>query len=359
MVKRHGFLSVAGATRVPSATRANTSESLSSKTALGARLTHGFTLVELLVVIAIIGVLIALLLPAVQASREAARRTHCVNNLRQLGLAAHHYHDVRKHLPPGIGYYPPISNAFGNSWFYILPYVEQGSLYNSALGSVPFPPPDGPAMAHCPANNNIYSRAVSAFLCPSDPSVGPDGTVTIEGVSFGALSYANNAMIMASNDFSKSPPVSNPQGRTRLAAITDGTSNTILHAEKLARCSNTTMAPPFQDGGTAWAYLTSPFFAWLPPPMTLPGKAFQPGFAIPALAARGAPDAVGPGSIFQVHPSPFEGNCDPTRASTDHPSGIVVGLADGSVRILAEGMSGDTWWTALTPSGDDVFDSDW
>ena len=75
--------------------------------------------------------------------------------------------------------------------------------------------------------------------------------------------------------------------------------------------------------------------------MTLPGKAFQPGFAIPALASRGAPDAIGPGSKFQVQPTPFLGNCDPTRASTAHAGGIQVGLADGSVRTLAPRMSGD------------------
>jgi prepilin-type N-terminal cleavage/methylation domain-containing protein len=318
---------------------------------------RGFTLVELLVVIAIIGILIALLLPAVQAAREAARRVHCSNNLRQLGLASQLYHDAHHHFAPGIGYYPPADGVFGNSWFYFLPFIEEGNLYHSAYGSVPFPPPTGPDMAYCPVNNNVYSQRVAVFLCPSDPGVEPGGTVTIDGVSFGALSYAGTALIGARNDFTKDPPVSDPQGRTRLAAITDGTSHTIHFAEKYARCSNTTMAPQFQDGGTAWAYLTSPFFPWLPPPMTMPGKAFQPGFAIPALAARGAPNAIGPGSIFQVQPDPA--NCDPTRASTAHVSGMQVCLVDGSVRTLPPSMSGDTWWAAVTPSGDELLDADW
>jgi hypothetical protein len=104
-----------------------------------------------------------------------------------------------------------------------------------------------------------------------------------------------------------------------MIAITDGTSNTILHAEKYARCTNTGMPPAFQDGGTAWAYCTALVFPWQPPPMTPPGKAFQPGFAIAALANLGAPSAIGPGSIFQVQPTPFLGNCDPTRASTAQP----------------------------------------
>ena len=75
--------------------------------------------------------------------------------------------------------------------------------------------------------------------------------------------------------------------------------------------------------------------------------------------ARGRPNVIGPESIFQVQPEPFLGNCDPTRASTAHASGMQVGLADGSVRTLAPSMSGDIWWAALTPKGDEMQGSDW
>ena len=84
--------------------------------------------------------------------------------------------------------------------------------------------------------------------------------------------------------------------------------------------------------------------------MNLPGKAFQPGFAIAALANLGAPDAIGP-EIEIPGPAEAEGNCDPTLASTSHPGGIQVGLADGSVRTLSPSMSGFTWWSAVTPAG--------
>src|SRR5262249_6133674 len=117
---------------------------------------RGFTLIELLVVIAIIGVLIALLLPAVQKVREAASRIQCANNLKQLGLAVQNYHDQHGHLPPGIGYYPtPPNGVFGSFFFHLLPYLELDNLFRSALGVVPFPPPDGPTSVYNPGNNNV------------------------------------------------------------------------------------------------------------------------------------------------------------------------------------------------------------
>src|SRR6201987_1771913 len=101
----------------------------------------GFTLIELLVVIAIIAILIALLVPAVQKVREAAARTQCVNNLKQLGLAVHNCNDTYKRLPPVHGWFAPATNppqanaAYGSVLFHLLPFIEQGPLYQASSGT--------------------------------------------------------------------------------------------------------------------------------------------------------------------------------------------------------------------------------
>jgi prepilin-type N-terminal cleavage/methylation domain-containing protein/prepilin-type processing-associated H-X9-DG protein len=128
---------------------------------------RGFTLIELLVVIAIIAVLIALLLPAVQAAREAARRIQCVNNLKQLGLAMHNYHDVNLTFPQG-GYFDP-NNMSYSPWMHsflvgLLPFYEQGNIYNAFNSSLRY------FRSDIPANCTVHGAKLSALTCPSDPT---------------------------------------------------------------------------------------------------------------------------------------------------------------------------------------------
>jgi prepilin-type N-terminal cleavage/methylation domain-containing protein len=318
---------------------------------------RGFTIVELLVVITIIAILVALLLPAVQAAREAARRTQCANNLKQLGLAALQHHDQHGHLPPGIGYSPlETGGVWGHHFFHLLPYLEEISLYDRALGSVPLP--TGPITIFFPGNNDVYSQPVQAFLCPSDPSVDPGGLMTVNEITWGASCYAVNSQAVAKNDLTTSPPTNvGPQGKARIPAnFADGTSHTILYAEKYARCTSTSMSLAAGDGGNLWAYCASKDVT-LPPPMNPPFKPFHPSFAI--IGYMGVSTTIGPESVFQVDPSPFLGNCDTTRTSTAHVGGMQVSLADGSVRNLAPSISGDTWWAAVTPKGDEMQGADW
>jgi prepilin-type N-terminal cleavage/methylation domain-containing protein len=292
----------------------------------------GFSLVELLVVIAIIGVLIGLIVPAVQAARESANRTQCRNNLAQIGKAAHQSHDVHNKLPPGLGWYPALPPgkglAYGIVLFHLLPYVEQALLWKTSFASGDYEA----------ANNNVFAQPVATFVCPSTPSI-VDGCIKDQaGTTWGAGSYGGNAQVFCDVD-PKSFSLNSPQYYARIpASFQDGTSNTILFAERYARCTNAV----FDQGGTFWAYAET-------------GPTAQPlhaGFAISWTTF-----SVGPASKFQLRPAPD--NCDPTLAATPHAGGIQVCLADGSVRTISPAVSGATWWAACTPSSGDFLGDDW
>jgi prepilin-type N-terminal cleavage/methylation domain-containing protein/prepilin-type processing-associated H-X9-DG protein len=336
-----------------------------------------FTLIELLVVIAIIGILIALLLPAVQKVREAANRAKCSNNLKQIAMACHNFHDAVGMMPPALGSAPtswtqqdasgvPLASTIGTVFLHLLPYVEQDNLQKSMVLT------SGPYSGKCfwPYNYH-FADAVKVFVCPSDPSVDSSGTVSlpsnIESDSkyqvWGASSYAANIQVFSPVWTGTNPPayghyryeaaptglgpLAAPEGRPRLGGtFQDGTSNTILFAEKYARCSDAKY-----DGGSFWAYWNA---------MSLPTPvfgAYEPWFAFD----RFNPNAIGPtnSSKFQLQPNPYLTNCDPTLASTGHSGGIQVALADGSVRTVSAGVSASTWWAACTPAGGEVMPADW
>lgn len=221
----------------------------------GSKKMAGFTLVELLVVIAIIGVLVGLLLPAVQAAREAARRMQCTNGLKQLGLALHNYHDTYKTFPPRKGGtggttaagYAGTSRREHNgerlsAFVALLPYYEQGNIYNriqagdptgtaavpplpSANGG-PTVPPGGPC-AWC--NWGHWNVSPSILTCPSDGPVFNDAAQT----------RVNNYAFSVGDTVTNPLNTTDPRGvfglriGTKIAAITDGTSNTIAISERL------------------------------------------------------------------------------------------------------------------------------
>jgi prepilin-type N-terminal cleavage/methylation domain-containing protein len=321
---------------------------------------RGFTLIELLVVIAIIAILIGLLVPAVQKVREAAARTQCSNNLHQMGVATHNLNDQVGRLPPLWSWFPgPAANASaGSVQFVLLPYIEQDNLYKSAYGGVanptyqaafPLPP--------------VLTVPIKTYVCPSDPGVTTEGFM--QGVSIsaggknypvGACSYGANAQVFA---ITTQPPNPGPiqldqyglwggNNRTLSATFQDGTSNTIVFAEKYARCDR-----PTQFGGSFWGYV----------PANAPGGPDNQAFAAPTVFNnRGANGNIALTGKFLLRPLPFMGNtsqCDFALPASGHTGGLQVGMGDASVRSVSQSVSVVTWLAAATPAGGEVLGSDW
>ena len=230
---------------------------------------HGFTLVELLVVIAIIGILIALLLPAVQAAREAARRTQCTNNLKQIGLAIHNYHDVYNRIPSGSHFNDP-SGIRTNVLVKLLPYLEQQPLYDQIdqCRSIEAQTLSDGSPAHlvkldvytCPSDTN-YGLVDTDRWVSYDSRYGGPRSLPNYVASIGPTAMGNNSSCSCpeytmwnSYVFRSNTSDSNPAGPFSLrhhnwkwinfAEITDGLSNTIFFGEVRVDCSTSLSLPP-------------------------------------------------------------------------------------------------------------------
>lgn len=222
---------------------------------------RGFTLVELLVVIAIIGILVALLLPAIQAAREAANRTECANNLKQIGVALHNYHDTYRMFPPALlgsgrydnaGYHATHGNVKNTTgWLLLLPYLEQSALHDQYSFNAPSSTssPYGHARPVAPfdndmVNNTLYNARMEALECPSHPGVGKTSNYSPGSTTFYSrrnayrTSYLFSTGVFTDYDSpwdTKSGDIRQGtfgnDGAADFAAVTDGTANTIAVGE--------------------------------------------------------------------------------------------------------------------------------
>lgn len=319
-----------------------------------------FTLIELLVVLAIIAVLVGLLMSAVQKAREAAARAQSSNNLRQFLLAIHQCQALYGSLPPGFGYFPngpqdPTyrggTSGYGNVFFHLLPFIEQSNLYRSTAG-----PGDGPPTspgllysAYGPVYPGVATYPLKIYQNPSDPSMSASGTIqgsetAVDG--WGACGYAFNAQVFCTVEPGGS--FLDWWGAAEIpVTFPDGASNTILFAEKFAVCGR---PGGEHSGANAWAEAsvegTMPVFS----------VSWFPSSGLPL----GASPSTGSMTHFQVRPLPYASDiCHYWLPQSARAGGILVALADGSVRNIADGVSSASWWAACTPADGEILGNDW
>jgi len=340
---------------------------------------RGFTLIELLVVIAIIAVLIALLLPAVQAAREAARRAQCVNNLKQMGIGLHNYHDV-------VGTFPTGHLGTGwNDWgalVMLLPYVEQGPLYNS----MNFANTGSAASPGVGPNVTAFITTINSYQCPSDQDR-LTGTISFNGSNqlFGHQNYSGN-----SGNAPESFYDNNRHGAANgvmfgvnvgksvgIRDVTDGTSNTVAWSEKVKGigAGGNNVYDPSKPTSAVLSLTVNTGAVGATFQDASPNDYYSRCFALNPNSSPLATGAIAQGTYWwDGHPEtglynhvmpPNTWSCNDNNvndaaastASSRHSGGVNVGLCDGSVKFVKSSINYITWWAVGSRNLGEVVDA--
>ncbi|MEW4566787.1 DUF1559 domain-containing protein [Tautonia sp. JC769] len=322
----------------------------------------GFTLIELLVVIAIIGVLIALLLPAVQSAREAARRAQCVNNLKQIGIALHNYHDTVGAFPWGQG---PLGCNDWNHITFMLPYMEQVQVFNAINFTWSW------GCTGHPANTTATFTRLNTVLCPSDESrltwpAGPN--------SYHANAGSTPVLYSWNTARPNGPFGAVPEMKViRMADIRDGTSNTAFHSERVMGIGtgNNQMIDSTTPTATI-ARVASADRMDVPGPYwelcrasdpRLPGITLGSGRPVGSHWHMGNPQSsrynhvMAPNTWSCTDAGGNNGNGAQT-ASSRHPGIVNVLFGDGTVRAVKNTVNIEVWWAIGTRNGGEVVSAD-
>jgi prepilin-type N-terminal cleavage/methylation domain-containing protein/prepilin-type processing-associated H-X9-DG protein len=343
------------------------------------RARRGFTLIELLVVIAIIAVLIALLLPAVQQAREAARRVQCSNNLKQLGLAMHNYHSAMQTFPPNLTPGGTAYNYAAGSWgvlAFLNPYLDQSVIYNTMNVALPTYTGSGSATVIAggdPGTLLAVATVVPTFLCPSDFAKPVDGGYGV--ALLGPTNYCANqgsgidtigGVVGASGSPLNADGVFFADSRIRIADITDGTSNTAAFSESLLGegPDSATSLPTTVDRRRVYAYLgymsglvlsdsacASPAFYNLSQRRQFNWYAGEIRCA--SYNHYYAPNSAAMDCIFNNADYGYTA-VGWKAARSLHPGGVNLGMCDGSVRFVNNQINRGLWQALATRKGGEI-----